>query len=890
MTNSIHTQTAPPNTFFSSIGNKLGSVATAVVKKLKGVNNAGQNVKAAPLKTHLRREGRATGGLKTPAANKTSTTALSTRPVLDHTDETGGDDAALLSTAGNHSREGAIELDDCRKDFQQASMNSLFEAAGKNRDKLQQLVNNTTNEMVKSRLDHIATTYHMALQGENTSETTAELNGIITKLTDMMLSDKLGRKSIFGSHQPSRDKEYQKVRALENRLTAVMDDVIGQGPSAAANLLLNQTIKPFMINYIEQQLGSTLTAESRHNVMEFIDGNAWRLLGQVRSGIETYQTRTVEKTYRAIDAILVAPHLLSDFDFSPAEPALPETQTAPPIGRPTAEQAPPRMAGGVPTAENNRPPNDRDSKDERGNTGNIYNTYNNFVYSPTNNTYSPVNMFFPNTTMTHNTGGIPATAGRPDQTSASAPPHTSMLAEHAPDNAQQRRASSAAAMDNRPDEVDAGEDMARRLSNVRIIEPAAAAKPVVNTVPATDAATVKPTVNSTLISGVATARAAVNSASFAGRTLPHPAMITTPKSGAATTHAAIDMSSISAAATPAAVATSKPVAQTAPVVLTNQGRQLSQLPRKAPQVRHFNQPMIGAAMAKPAVNTVPATGAATAKPTVNSTLISGVATARAAVNSASFAGRALPHSAMITTPKSGAATTHAAIDMPSISAAATPAAVATSAPMAQSAPVVLTNQGRQLSQLPRKLPQVRHFNRPMAGAVTTRPAVNIVPAADAATAKPTVNLTQATGAATAKQAVAKSPIATAATAHTAAPTRSPVQRPISSRLVTSATVPPAAAMIRSQPVAMPAPQFAAPLAGPRMPLPAGSGTSSPATGASRVILSNEGLRRPAGRTDKSGGINHRVPLNRPAESLNDARARLKKSGPGPIPKWLMDGE
>ncbi|WP_230492984.1 hypothetical protein, partial [Martelella alba] len=67
--------------------------------------------------------------------------------------------------------------------------------------------------------------------------------------------------------------------------------------------------------------------------------------------------------------------------------------------------------------------------------------------------------------------------------------------------------------------------------------------------------------------------------------------------------------------------------------------------------------------------------------------------------------------------------------------------------------------------------------------------------------------------------------------------------------------------------------------------PVANGASKPVA---KVILSHEGLRRSPSPSGHRQNSDDNPILGQVDESLVEARARLKKSGPGPMPKWLRD--
>ncbi|TKI05072.1 hypothetical protein, partial [Martelella alba] len=393
-----------PAKLSSPLGGKVKHLASALIKKLKSAGNIHQGVRTPAVKTNERRQDRAREGQKTTGrqGNHAASPGGMTDAVISGGESTPSSPAETEGPSENNR----ISVDDCRRDVERDMRDRLFSAAGRHEQTLRRLYAETDNQLARSRLDHIATTYYLAMDGAASGEIVGELNAIMTELTNKMVADTLGRKSVFGSHQPGRDKEYRKIRTLENRLAAIMIEVIGPADDAkaageagrAAEHLLASRIKPFIVGYLEQQFGSRLTENTKANILLVVDRHAMRLLEQVRGGIESYQTGSLENIYRAVDVVLTIPHLLSDYDIDGGtRPAANRTAVADDVAPSRASIQAPGDDGpnAVPTdgppftrANGPAPAGERPSADRANNT---YITNNNFVFSPTQNTFAPVN-------------------------------------------------------------------------------------------------------------------------------------------------------------------------------------------------------------------------------------------------------------------------------------------------------------------------------------------------------------------------------------------------------------------------------------------------------------------------------------------------------------------
>ncbi|QWA10500.1 hypothetical protein GTU79_25400 [Sodalis ligni] len=302
------------------------------------------------------------------------------------------DDTESIASAAAKSKhpQTPLGLNDCKENFERDKLLSLFEAAGKNKDKLELLFATGENSIAIHHLNHIATIYHTARTLGPSSDAMNGINDAMTKLTEMMVADGLGRKSVFGSYQLGKKAGHVKVKNLENKLLMGLATISGKGAFAAGNMLRAQCVGPFIKAYIEQKPGILLTPEQSEKIDDLLDDWAKMTWGNVHDGMQAHQTDEIEKICRIIDMVLTLPNLLGQMSADrikeklSSETATLEQQPKPkPLTTGTDEHEinPATVHSGDNQEKTNGPPNPGQYNI------NIYDFSTRFTYSPVDITY-----------------------------------------------------------------------------------------------------------------------------------------------------------------------------------------------------------------------------------------------------------------------------------------------------------------------------------------------------------------------------------------------------------------------------------------------------------------------------------------------------------------------
>ncbi|WP_162364182.1 hypothetical protein, partial [Acerihabitans arboris] len=205
-----------------------------------------------------------------------------------------------------------ININDFKRQYRQDSMNALFACAGNRRETLAQMLQNTPNRLAQRHLEHIANAHFLAGQLEPSAEQRASLDKVMHDLTDMMLKDKLGENSVFGGYRPEQKEVCVRRRGLEQKLALLLNTIQGEGGAKAGERFINEKIKPFVVDYIVQETGRGHDAVNRNHIEQLVEKNAYQCFQNIRSGIQTYQASSLEKTFRDMDMVLILPNLLAD--------------------------------------------------------------------------------------------------------------------------------------------------------------------------------------------------------------------------------------------------------------------------------------------------------------------------------------------------------------------------------------------------------------------------------------------------------------------------------------------------------------------------------------------------------------------------------------------------
>ncbi|WP_413731337.1 hypothetical protein [Sodalis sp. RH20] len=216
-----------------------------------------------------------------------------------------------LSAHERASVKPCININDFERQYRQNSMNALFNCAGDQRETLAQLFQNSRSLLVPSHLEHIANAHFLARQLGPTEESAAKLDGIMHELTDMMLKDGLGEKSVFGGYRPEREAACVRRQSLEEELASLLNAIQGEGGAEAGARFINEKIKPFVVDYIVQETGSDGDVVQKEHIAQLVEKNAYQCFQNIRAGIQTYQASSLEKIFRDTDMILKLPNLLA---------------------------------------------------------------------------------------------------------------------------------------------------------------------------------------------------------------------------------------------------------------------------------------------------------------------------------------------------------------------------------------------------------------------------------------------------------------------------------------------------------------------------------------------------------------------------------------------------
>ncbi len=295
--------------------------------------------------------------------------------------------------------EKIISLDDFKRQFNQQGLELLFCANPKCGAELRRLYNDPDGNSIarEFRLPNIAAVYQMATLAHPGGQVKQELDGIIRELTDMMVKDGLGKKSIFGSPQPGKASACLKVGALENKLVGVLAKMYGEGKLNAGKILYEKHIIPFSIKYVEQKISGKLTDESIREFSQYFDRHAYQKTENIFQGMGdniSVDIRTIADSFNVqITKLHFLRELADGLAESPAGPAG--------VQRP---DGPSHAAGPEPLPEAPRsgPEAGRTARNDNevpGATYNTYNYYNNIyaptqVFAPTNLTFAPTNLTF----------------------------------------------------------------------------------------------------------------------------------------------------------------------------------------------------------------------------------------------------------------------------------------------------------------------------------------------------------------------------------------------------------------------------------------------------------------------------------------------------------------
>lgn len=368
--------------------------------------NGSRNVTSAPAKLDVRRAGRGAVGREVPGQTRSTRSAgvknIARLSSLDDSDNQDGgtanaaDDAESIVpvTAKSALLQSHPRLDDFSKNFEKDKLPSLFAAAGKNKATLETLFTNSTNNIAKGRLKDIAAVYHIAKLKSEASQGMAgideamkDIDDVMARLTKKMVADKLGEKSIFGAPRYSIEKEYGKVKDLENELLARLATLIGESPYAAGNFLRTQHADPFIRDYVNRELGISLTPDQSKRIDDLLNSRAKRTWDYVHEGMREHQTAEIEKVCSIINMVLELPNLLEGMDVDLAK-IKSSSATA------TLEQQPKPNPWKTETDEDEiKPATDRlGNNQEKTNgppkPGNIKNSYD----FSTHITYNPINI------------------------------------------------------------------------------------------------------------------------------------------------------------------------------------------------------------------------------------------------------------------------------------------------------------------------------------------------------------------------------------------------------------------------------------------------------------------------------------------------------------------
>ncbi|WP_413735578.1 hypothetical protein ACL2XP_22985 [Sodalis sp. RH21] len=307
--------------------------------------------------------------------------------------------------AGQSGAEKIISLDDFKTQFNQQGLELLFRANPKCGAELRRLYNDPDGNSIarEFRLPNIAAVYQMATLAHPGEQVKQELDGIIRELTDMMVKDGLGKKSIFGSPQPGKASACLKVGALENKLVGVLAKMYGEGKLNAGKILYEKHIIPFAIKYVEQKISGKLTDESMREFSQYFDRHAYQKTENIFQGMEDNISVDIRTIADSFNVQITKLHFLREL-----ADGLAESPTGPAgVQRP---DGPSHAAGPEPLPEVPRPGPEagrtaRDDHQAPGATYNTYNYYNNIyaptqVFAPTNQTFAPTNQTFAPTNLT----------------------------------------------------------------------------------------------------------------------------------------------------------------------------------------------------------------------------------------------------------------------------------------------------------------------------------------------------------------------------------------------------------------------------------------------------------------------------------------------------------
>ncbi|WP_413741749.1 hypothetical protein ACL2XO_24515 [Sodalis sp. RH15] len=389
---------------------KVGDILdpSPLASRMKGIGNVTARAasslvppaKSAPMaKSDARRVSRGAVGKEVPGQTRSTRSAgvkgiVRSSSVDDsdiHDDMAKAADELTASAMGQKSPPRTpVHLDEFKNDFDQACLHSLFDAAGKNKDALVTLFGKCENKAALPRLRRIATAYHVAVMARPSNDAMSEINGVMAKLTTMMVKDGLGQKSSFGSYRPGGKDDFKKVKGLETDLMAGLAKLVGEGTFAAGNFLRTKGAEPFIRTYVEKKLGILLTPEQSKTIDELLDSRAKATWENVLQGIKEHKTDEIEKVCLAIDMVLKLPNLLGPLiedrvkEKRPSETATLEQQPKPkPLTTETDEDEinPATVLSGSEQDKTNGPPK----------PASIYNINNSYDFS-THITHNPINI------------------------------------------------------------------------------------------------------------------------------------------------------------------------------------------------------------------------------------------------------------------------------------------------------------------------------------------------------------------------------------------------------------------------------------------------------------------------------------------------------------------
>jgi len=247
---------------------------------------------------------------------------------VDHSESGGAVDGAVMQ------RETPLRLDRIKDEIKQTCLNKFKQAVAEKNGNVDNYFNQERNQFAaRHRLPKIALVYDIAsVLIKNKAELKEELNHIMADFCRLAAAD-TPKKSVFGV---GRTKDHAtlgaKLEELENNLVNLVkkaaenDDII-----AVTAQFADAKIYPKIVEYIEQQLNMTLKEETSSKIMALFDRHASAVLDKVIHGIVDTDVTLAEKMQQVQNMVLVKPELLRDIvdliiqnpDLSDDGPALP---------------------------------------------------------------------------------------------------------------------------------------------------------------------------------------------------------------------------------------------------------------------------------------------------------------------------------------------------------------------------------------------------------------------------------------------------------------------------------------------------------------------------------------------------------------------------------------